>query len=345
MRIEEFDYELPTERIAQEPLPQRDASRLLSLDRRSGALRHGVFRELPELLRPGDLMVVNRSRVFPARLLGKRPKSGGRVEILLLRPTGTAHEWEALLHPARRLRPGEEVRISAELGVRILSGALAEDGRRRVRLETEADPWDALERLGHTPLPPYVERADRPEDRERYQTVYAKERGSVAAPTAGLHFTPALLECLAARGIERAEIVLHVGPGTFRPVKADDIAQHRVLPEPFEIPEETAGKIEATRRRGGRVVCVGTTTVRSLESRARADGTVAAGKGETDLVILPGFEFRATDALVTNFHLPRSSLLLLVSAFAGRARVLAAYAEAVRSGYRFYSYGDAMLLE
>jgi len=345
LKTAEFDYELPPERIAQEPLPERDASRLMVLDRRSGAIRHHSFHQLPELLRPGDLLVVNRSRVFPARLLGKRPKSGGQVEVLLLRPAGSNHEWEAFVRPGRRLRAGDSVRVGHELSVRILSGARGEDARRRVRLEAGGDPWPLVEGLGHVPLPPYVGRPDRPEDRERYQTIYARERGSVAAPTAGLHFTHALRERLAARGIGWAEIVLHVGPGTFRPVKAEEVEDHRVEPEPFEVPEHAAHEIAVTRRRGGRVVCVGTTTVRTLESRAPHAGGLEAGTGETDLVIVPGFEFRATDALITNFHLPRSSLLLLVSAFAGRERVLAAYAEALRAGYRFYSYGDAMLLE
>ena len=226
----------------------------------------------------------------------------------------------------------------------MLSAPFGADARRRVRLEMQGDVWEALERSGHTPLPPYIARPDRPEDRERYQTVYARERGSVAAPTAGLHFTPALLERLAARGIDRAELLLHVGPGTFRPVKAENVEDHRVDPEPFMIPGESVDAIAAARRRGGRVVCVGTTTVRALETRARRDGRVEPGAGETDCVIVPGFRFRVTDALITNFHLPRSSLLLLVAAFAGRERVLAAYAEAVRRDYRFYSYGDAMLL-
>jgi S-adenosylmethionine:tRNA ribosyltransferase-isomerase len=335
---------LPADRIAQEPLAERDASRLLVLERASGAARHHVFRELPELLQPGDLIVVNRSRVFPARLLGKRPGSGGRVEILLLRPVDEHGEWEALLRPGRRLRAGDAVRIGPDLRIAVLSAAFGADARRRVRLEAAGDPWEALEARGHTPLPPYVTRPDRPEDRERYQTVYARERGSVAAPTAGLHFTRALLERLATRGIEHAEIVLHVGPGTFRPVKVDRVEDHRVDPEPFVIPAETAGRMAAARRRGKRIVCVGTTTVRALETRAVEDGSVEPGAGETDRVIVPGFRFRATDALVTNFHLPRSSPLLLVAAFAGRERVLSAYAEAIRRGYRFYSYGDAMLI-
>ncbi|HET7291605.1 MAG TPA: tRNA preQ1(34) S-adenosylmethionine ribosyltransferase-isomerase QueA [Vicinamibacteria bacterium] len=344
MKVADFDYALPPGRIAQEPLADRDASRLLVLDRSKGALRHEYFRDLPELLRSGDLLVVNRSRVFPARLLGRRPKSGGRVEVFLLRPVGEADEWEALLHPGRRLRSGDAVRVGPDLTVTVLSAAYGHDARRRVRVEAP-DVWGAIDRLGHTPLPPYVSRPDRPEDRERYQTVYARERGSVAAPTAGLHFTPALLERLAARGVERTEIVLHVGPGTFRPVKAENVEEHRVDPEPFVIPEATAERIAAARDRGSRVVCVGTTTVRALETRARDDGGVEPGAGETDCVIVPGFRFRVTDALVTNFHLPRSSLLLLVAAFSGRERVLSAYAEAVRLGYRFYSYGDAMLIE
>ena len=335
---------LPPERIAQQPLADRAASRLLVLDRDSGALRHHFFDDLPALLRPGDLLVVNRSRVFPARLLGKRPGSGGRVEVLLLRALTEGGEWEALVRPGRRLRAGDAVRVGSDLSVEVLSSPYGADARRRVRLEAAGDLWEAIERRGHTPLPPYVTRPDRQEDRARYQTVYARERGSVAAPTAGLHFTTALLERLAARGVHHAEVVLHVGPGTFRPVKVDDVEDHRVEPEPFVIPDETADRIAATRRRGSRVVCVGTTTVRALETRARADGRVEAGAGETDCVIVPGFRFKATDALITNFHLPRSSLLLLVAAFAGRERVLAAYAEAIRLGYRFYSYGDAMLI-
>jgi S-adenosylmethionine:tRNA ribosyltransferase-isomerase len=311
------------------------------LDRGPGVIRHHVFRDLPSLLRPGDLVVVNRSRVFPARLLASRPGGGG-AEVLLLRPRG-ADVWEALVRPGRRLRAGARVRVGESLEVEILESTGLGDGRRLVRLLGE-DVTAELERLGHVPLPPYIRRADRPEDRSRYQTVYARESGSVAAPTAGLHFTPAVLEALAARGIARADVVLHVGPGTFRPVQVEEVSEHAVPPEPYRVPEETAAAIARTRARGGRVVAVGTTTTRVLEDRARGKGEVTPGEGETTLTITPGFSFRVVDALVTNFHLPRSSLLLLACAFAGRDHLLGAYAEAVRQGYRFYSYGDAMLV-
>ena len=343
MDIAEFDYELPPELIAQEPLPERDASRLLVLDRRSGETWHRSFRDLPALLAPGDLLVVNRSRVIPARLLGRRAR-GGEAEILLLRDRGEGR-WEAMVRPGRHLRPGQRVTIDEDLSVVVESEALGQDGRRRVRLLSRRRDIDgAVERVGHTPLPPYIRRADRPADRERYQTVYARESGSVAAPTAGLHFTVPLLARLAARGVERAEVVLHVGPGTFQPVKAARVEDHRVAPEPYAVPPETAAAMERARAGGGRIVAAGTTTVRTLESAARPDGRVTAGEGETGLVIVPGHRFRAVDALLTNFHLPRSSLLLLVAAFAGREAVLRAYAEAVRERYRFYSYGDAMLI-
>lgn len=342
MKIGDFDYRLPPEAVAQEPLAQRDASRLLVLDRRTGALRHAAMLDLPPLLAPGDLLVFNRSRVFPARLLGRR-EGGGAAELLLIapRPDGS---WEALARPSRRLRPGTRVHVAADFEI-LVEADLPDPARKTVRLETRAaEAWVAIERYGHTPLPPYIRRPDRPEDRERYQTIYARERGSVAAPTAGLHFTPALLAALADRGVERADIVLHVGPGTFRPVQVDDLAAHRIEAEPFSVPEEAAAAVRRARARGGRVVAVGTTTTRVLESQAADGGEVRPGSGATDLVIVPGHRFRAVDALLTNFHLPRSSLLLLVAAFAGRERVLAAYDEAVRAGYRFYSYGDAMLI-
>jgi S-adenosylmethionine:tRNA ribosyltransferase-isomerase len=342
LRIDAFDYALPPGAIAQEPLPDRAASRLMVLDRARAEVGHRVFRDLPALLSPGDLLVVNRSRVFPARLLGQRA-GGGRAEVLLIRPLG-GDVWEALVRPGRRLRAGARVIVAEDLALCIESGATGDDSaRRRVRLECVGDPAVVLQRRGHTPLPPYIRRPDRPDDRERYQTVYARETGSVAAPTAGLHFTPELLAALEARGVERAEVVLHVRPGTFRPVQAARVEDHRVEPEPYRVPAETAAAVRRTRARGGRVVAVGTTTVRALETAAK-EGDVGEGEGETDLVILPGFRFQVVDALLTNFHLPRSSLLLLVSALAGRERVLAAYGEAVRAGYRFYSYGDAMLI-
>jgi S-adenosylmethionine:tRNA ribosyltransferase-isomerase len=344
VRPDDFVYDLPPQLIAQEPLPERDASRLLVLARQSGTLRHHVFRDLPGLLRPGDLLVVNRSRVFPARLLGTRA-GGGEAEVLLLKDVGD-DVWEALIRPARRLRAGARVRVDDGLELEILEGPPLADGRRRVRLlPRSGDAARELERVGHVPLPPYIRREDEPADRLRYQTVYAREPGSVAAPTAGLHFTPALLDALQARGVERAEVVLHVGPGTFRPVQVEDVRAHTVPAEPYIVPEETSAAVARTRARGGRVVAVGTTTTRVLETAADDRGGVRAGQGETGLVIVPGYRFRAVEALVTNFHLPRSSLLLLVSAFAGRERILQAYAEAVRQEYRFYSYGDAMLLE
>lgn len=345
MRIGEFHYELPPGAIAQEPLAERDGSRLLVLDRRTGESAHRLFRDLPVLLDPGDLLVVNRSRVFPARLRARR-HGGGAAEVLLVQPLAAdARTWSAWLRPGRRIRCGDTLEVCEELSLVVDEDTSTTDGRRRVRLVTgTSDVWSLLEAIGHVPLPPYIERDDRPEDRERYQTLYARERGSVAAPTAGLHFSERVLAALCARGIERAEIVLHVGPGTFQPVKVDNVEDHRVEAEPFEIPEETAEAVARAKARGSRVVAVGTTSVRALETAALDDGRVLSGRGETTLVVSPPYSFRVTDALVTNFHLPRSSLLLLVAAFAGRERILAAYAEAVSRGYRFYSYGDAMLI-
>ncbi|HSB60300.1 MAG TPA: tRNA preQ1(34) S-adenosylmethionine ribosyltransferase-isomerase QueA [Vicinamibacteria bacterium] len=339
MHISKLDYELPAELIAQEPLPERDASRLLVLDRASGEVAHRRFRDLPGLLREGDLLVLNRSRVVPARLLGRRA-GGGEAEVLLVRARADG-TWDALVRPSRRLRAGAVVEVAADLAVEMAAGPTP-GPLRRVRLRALGPIEAVLERRGHVPLPPYIRRPDAPVDRERYQTVYAREPGSVAAPTAGLHFTEAVLAALEARGVERAELVLHVGPGTFRPVAVEQVEDHRVDPEGFVVPEETAEAVARTRARGGRVVAVGTTATRALETAAEEAGGVRAGAGETDLVVVPGHRFRVVDALLTNFHLPRSSLLLLVAAFAGRERVLAAYAEAVRCGYRFYSYGDAM---
>jgi len=354
-RLASYEYALPPELVAQTPLAVRDASRLLVLDRRTGAVEHGRFAELPERLRPGDLLVTNRSRVFPARLLGRRER-GGKAEILLVRRRGGGR-WDAMLRPGRRLRAGMSVDVGP--GVRVLiepdSPPLppqpadappgAETVLRAVRLVADGmTEEEALERYGHAPLPPYIRREDDPTDRDRYQTVYAREPGSVAAPTAGLHFTQELLSRLAARGIERAEVVLHVGPGTFRPVEVEDVRKHHVDPERVLIPAEAAAAIERARAEGRRVVAVGTTVTRTLESALDADGRLRAGERETDLVIVPGHRFRVVSALVTNFHLPGSSLLLLACAFAGREPLLAAYRAAVAERYRFYSYGDAMLI-
>jgi S-adenosylmethionine:tRNA ribosyltransferase-isomerase len=339
--VASYDFALPKEQIAQAPLPERDASRLLRLDRDTGARSHHRFRELPELLRPGDLLVLNRSRVFPARLLGRRA-GGGSAEILLVRRR-EAGLWEALVRPGRRLRTGATVEITPGFSARVEGET---DGPTRlVRLTAEAGTAeDAIERHGHVPLPPYIRRPDDAADRERYQTVFSREAGSVAAPTAGLHFTPELLSRLSQRGVETTSLVLHVGPGTFRPVEVDDVRLHRVDAERYTIPTEAAAAFDRARAEGRRVIAVGTTATRTLESAVEPDGTLRAGEGETALVIVPGHRFRAIDGLVTNFHLPRSSLLLLVSAFAGRERVLGAYAEAVAGGYRFYSYGDAMAI-
>jgi S-adenosylmethionine:tRNA ribosyltransferase-isomerase len=317
------------------------------LDRAADTLRHTSVRELPQLLLAADLLVVNRSKVLPARLLG-RLKGGGRAELLLLRDVAAVHgtgAWEAFVRPGRRLRPGDRVQIDERLEATIETRAIEPDGRRRVRLVARSEDLEhALERAGQPPLPPYIRRPAAAADRHRYQTVFARERGSVAAPTAGLHFSEELLARLARQGVERAEIVLHVGPGTFQPVKVADIERHRVAAEPFEVLPAAAEAVRRARERGGRVVAAGTTVVRTLETAVHEDGALEPGAGETSLVVIPGFRFRVVDALLTNFHLPRSSLLLLVCAFAGRERVLHAYAEAQRLGYRFYSYGDAMLI-
>jgi S-adenosylmethionine:tRNA ribosyltransferase-isomerase len=351
MRVSAFDFELPEELIAQEAAP-RGESRLLVLERETGAIQHGVIRDLPDWLRAGDLLVVNDTRVFAARLLGTRVPSGGAVECLLLAPPvpdadGSA-VCDALVHPGQKLKPGALVRFSAD-GGEIIGEVLERRhfGRRRIRLDVRSggDLDTVIERLGHMPLPPYIRRADRKDDRDRYQTVFAAVRGSVAAPTAGLHFTPALLEALDRRGVGRVAVTLHVGYGTFKPVRTESVSEHVVDPEPYEISPVAAERINATRTTGGRVVAVGTTTTRALEDAAiRGGGNVAAGRAEAVAFIYPGFAFQVIDGLLTNFHLPRSSLLMLVAAFAGRQRVLAAYRDAVAQRYRFYSYGDAMLV-
>ena len=347
MLLSDFDFELPADRIAQTPTPDREAARLLVLDRDRGTVCHRTVDDLPELLTPGDLLVVNDTRVFPARLLGRRVPSGGAVECLLLRRLD-AEQWDALMHPGQKLRVGAAVVFERD-GLRLRGEVLARrfHGRRTIRLWVEdGSPVDAaIDTLGHVPLPPYIKRPDEPADRERYQTVYATVRGSVAAPTAGLHLTDALLTRVRNRGVDVARVTLHVGYGTFQPVRVDRVEEHRVEPEPYHVPAATAATLNRALDEGRRVVAVGTTTTRTLETAVRAGaGRLPVGGGVSDLYLYPGVTFQVTGALFTNFHLPRSSLLLLVSAFAGRERVLAAYAEAVRHGYRFYSYGDAMLI-
>ena len=347
MLLSDFDFDLPADHIAQSPTPDREAARLLVLDRGRGTVCHRTVADLPELLTPGDLLVVNDTRVFPARLLGRRVPSGGAVECLLLTRLD-GERWDALMHPGQKLRVGAVVEFERD-GHRMRAEVIARrfHGRRTVRLWTEdGSPVDAaIDTLGHVPLPPYIKRPDELTDRERYQTVYATVRGSVAAPTAGLHLTDSLLTRIRNRGIEVARLTLHVGYGTFQPIRVDRVEDHRVESEPYDVPAATAGTVNRALDEGRRVVAVGTTTMRTLETAVRAGaGRLPEGGGVSDLYLYPGVTFHVAGALFTNFHLPRSSLLLLVSAFAGRERVLAAYAEAVQSDYRFYSYGDAMLI-
>lgn len=346
MDVRDFDFELPPELIAQEPAADRGRARLLRLDRGSGAVTHTSVSPLADLVSPSDLIVVNNTRVFPARLLGRRVPSGGGVECLLIGQLDD-DRWEALVHPGQKLKAGARVVFE---GSQTLHGEVLErrfHGRRVVRLWTEdGHPvWEAIEAVGHVPLPPYIKRPDRADDRDRYQTMFARQRGSVAAPTAGLHFSPALTAALGAKGVEIAEVTLHVGYGTFQPVRVERVEEHRVEPERYDIDERAAAAIAAALVEHRRVLAVGTTTTRALEAAACAHGgQVVAGSGIADLFIYPGFEFRVVSGLMTNFHLPRSSLLMLVSAFAGRDHVLAAYRTAIAERYRFYSYGDAMLI-
>ena len=347
MKVAEFSFDLPPELIAQHPPAVRGMSRLLVLERSTGRCTHAGIGDLPQWLRTGDLLVLNNTRVFPARLLGVREPGGGAVEVLLVSPLGD-DRWEALVHPGQRLKPGR--RLTFERDGRVLRAEVLAQrffGRREVRLWSDAgEPVaELIDMVGHIPLPPYIKRADSDQDRERYQTVYARESGSVAAPTAGLHFTDELLARLDASGVERAEITLHVGYGTFKPVRVTEVENHVVDTERYSIAPDAAARINAALEAGRRIVVVGTTTTRALESAvAQGNGRVQSGPAETGLFIYPGYAFAAVGALVTNFHLPASSLLMLVAAFGGRTAVLAAYAEAVRERYRFYSYGDAMLI-
>jgi S-adenosylmethionine:tRNA ribosyltransferase-isomerase len=363
--VSDFDYDLPEELIAQEPLADRAASRLLHLTLDGKCLEDRQFREFPDLLRTDDLVVFNNTRVFPARLFGHRsgeraqPLSQrnpaakeflkGKVEALLTSPSSeeTSAEsplvWHALVRPGRKIGLGERLTFSEELRAEVIGRG--EFGERTLRFDPVLDFFAAVERVGHVPLPPYIGRDDRPDDRERYQTIYAQRRGSVAAPTAGLHFTPEIVERMRARGVETAEITLHVGLGTFQPVHAEVIEQHRLHRERYSIGEDAARKVNAALAAGRRVVAIGTTTVRTLEYAASQSAQMQAGSGDADIFIYPGFQFRVVGAMLTNFHLPKSTLLMLVSAFAGREFTLAAYRHAVERKYRFYSYGDCMFIE
>jgi len=343
VHISDFDYDLPEELIAQQPLAKRDASRMLVVHRADGTIVDADFASLPNYLRSEDVLVLNNTRVFPARLIGERMPTGGAVELLLLREIET-HVWEALARPGRRLQKGARMSFGSRLGAEVI--AANPDGPRVIRFDTTEDLRELIDEIGHTPLPPYIKRVsgESGKDFARYQTVYARERGAIAAPTAGLHFTSQVLSELAKAAVKIAEVTLHVGYGTFEPVRVDEVARHRVAPERFSISDEAARLINQGRQSGGRIVAVGTTTSRALESAALESGEVRATSGLANLTVIPGYKFRTVDVLLTNLHLPRSSLLLLVSAFGGRELVLNAYRHAVRERYRFYSYGDCMLI-
>ena len=340
MKTSDFDYDLPPELIAQTPTERRDASRLLRLNKTTGEYSHHHFYDLPDFLRPGDCLILNNSRVLPARLLGNRLPGGGACEVLLLIDRGE-NVWECIVRPGKHLRVGAKMSFGAgELTAEIAD--VLPDGNRLVKFSYEGIFLEVLERLGKMPLPPYI-KAEL-QDKERYQTVYSKVNGSAAAPTAGLHFTPELLEKIQAMGVKLGYVTLHVGLGTFRPVKEEELEAHEMHSEYCVIPAETADLINETKANGGRVICVGTTSCRTIESWAGEDGMMKASAGWTSIYIYPGYRFKVMDALVTNFHLPQSTLLMLVSALAGREHVLAAYEEAVREKYRFFSFGDAMFI-
>ena len=340
MKTSDFYYDLPQELIAQTPLDRRDASRLMVLDKVTGAVEHRHFYDLPSLLRPGDCLVLNDSRVLPARLLGHREPGGGAAEVLLLNDKGDK-TWECLVRPGKKMKPGTKLSFGDGLLTAEVTETL-EGGNRLVRFHYDGIFLELLEQLGKMPLPPYI-KAEL-QDPERYQTVYSREVGSAAAPTAGLHFTKELLEQIQAMGVSLAYVTLHVGLGTFRPVKEEEITDHEMHSEYCMISKETAETINETRRKGGRVICVGTTSCRTIESWAAEDGTLKESAGWTSIYIYPGYRFKVLDALITNFHLPESTLVMLVSALAGREHILAAYEEAVREKYRFFSFGDAMFI-
>lgn len=341
MNVSDFDYDLPESAIAQHPISPRDASRLMVLNRETQSISHRIFRDLPQYLSPGDVLVLNDTKVLPARLIGKKDPTGGHVELLLLNRLDLS-SWECLARPARRLKEGSCMRFGdGRLRAEIV--ACEEEGKRVVRFFWEQGTFEeVLHQLGKLPLPPYIK--EELHDNDRYQTVYASVEGAKAAPTAGLHFTPGLLESIAQSGVMIRFVTLHVGLGTFRPVSVESVQDHTMHAEYYRIPEETASAVAEAKRSGGRVIAVGTTVARTLESAADASGAITGGEGWTDLFIYPGYTFKVIDAIVTNFHLPRSSLLMMISAFAGRETVLRAYREALEHGYRFFSFGDAMLI-
>ena len=340
MKTSDFFYELPEELIAQDPLEDRTASRLLVLDRKTDKLEHKIFSDVIDYLNPGDCLVINNTRVIPARLIGEKEGTGGKVEILLLKRREN-DIWESLVKPGKKLRPGARVTFGGgRLKAEILE--IAEEGNRLVKFYYEGIFEEILDSLGEMPLPPYI--THKLEDKEMYQTVYAKFDGSAAAPTAGLHFTTELLEKIKHKGVRIASITLHVGLGTFRPVKVEDVNNHHMHTEWYEVNNEAADIINETKKNGGRVICVGTTSCRTIESVADENGLMSAKTGETDIFIYPGYKFKVMDGLITNFHLPESTLVMLVSAFAGKGRVLSAYETAVKERYRFFSFGDAMIL-
>ena len=338
MLLSDFDYDLPEDLIAQRPCEPRDHSRLMVIDKNSGEISHRSFWNLPEYLNPGDLLVFNDTRVIPARLIGRRKETGGRVEVFLLNRKSDV-EWEALVKPGRKARPGEIIEFSTELECKIMN--VTDFGGRIVRFIFRGIFEEILDKLGRTPLPPYIH--EELEDTERYQTVYARERGSAAAPTAGLHFTKELMDKIREKGVQFAFVTLHVGLGTFRPVNVDDVSRHVMHKEYYSVSEECARVVNQTQSEGGRIVAVGTTAIRTLET-AGSNGQLTAGSGWTDIFIYPGYEFKTVDAIITNFHLPKSTLLMLISAFAGREKVLNGYQEAIKEKYSFFSFGDAMFL-
>lgn len=340
LKKSDFYFDLPQELIAQDPLEDRSSSRLLVLDKHTGEISHHVFKDIVDYLKPGDCLVLNNTKVIPARLLGEREGTGAHVEVLLLKRK-EADVWETLVKPGKKCKPGTRLSFGdGLLKAEVLE--TVEEGNRLIRFEYEGIWEEVLDRLGEMPLPPYI--THKLQDRNRYQTVYAKYEGSAAAPTAGLHFTRELLEQIEAKGVTIAYVTLHVGLGTFRPVKEENVLEHHMHSEYYQVPEAEAEKINAAKRNGGRIVCVGTTSCRTVESAADEQGIVHAGSGNTEIFIYPGYRFKVLDALITNFHLPESTLVMLVSALAGREHVLNAYEEAIRQKYRFFSFGDAMLI-